>query len=74
MNDEIMTYIAARLLALAFEKTGTHIEKLYGRTKWRDCLTFEDFTDVKFWILWYDDPVTQSTHTVKMTTKKLFSF
>jgi hypothetical protein len=72
MTDEIMTYIAARLLCLAFERDGTEIDKLPGRNKWKDCCTFIEICDYRFWVLWYNCPITHSTHVVKLTNKELF--
>lgn len=74
MNEEIMTYIVAKLLVLAFEKHGSDITKPSSckNKKWRDaCMFYNDS-----WYLYYnesEESSNKSTHVVKLTTKELFA-
>lgn len=72
MNTEIMTYIVARLIVLAFDKHGVDITKPGTCLKWRDACQF--FNDD--WYLYYNESEqskNKSTHTVKLSTTELFS-
>lgn len=72
MTEEIMTYIVARLIVLAFEKHGSDITKPHSCKKWVDACQFFDGS----WYLYYNESEqseNKSTHIVKLSTKELFS-